>query len=170
MLIGDEVLKVYPPAVYVKDLGSSKGRGVFAARGFRAGDVVEIAPVVVVPAPRITTTTRRLSSRTIAIRPAPNVEVVVEFVRNFQVLLFHWDHLANVPGTRALALGYGSLYNSANPANMRYEADPSEQAMRFIAERDIQADVELTINYDSDGGATWEDHNWFVENSIEFRP
>lgn len=145
------------------------GRRVFATRGFRAGDVVEIAPVVVVPAPEVTTTTTRLRSTTTTIRPAPNVKVVVEFVREFQVLLFHWDHLANVPGTRALALGYGSLYNSANPANMRYEADASQQTMRFIADRDIQANEELTINYDSDGGARWEDHNWFVENSIEFQ-
>jgi hypothetical protein len=97
------------------------------------------------------------------------MKVVVEFVREFQILLFHWDQLANVPDTRALALGYGSLYNSANPANLRYEADASQQVLRFIAHRDIRADEELTINYDGDGGAEWQDHNWFVENSIEFQ-
>jgi hypothetical protein len=102
-------------------------------------------------------------------RPAPYVKVVVEFVREFQVLVFHWSRLANVPGTRALALGYGSLYNSANPSNLRYEADSSQQTLRFIANRDISADEELTINYDGDGSAEWQDHNWFVENSIEYQ-
>lgn len=161
--------RMTPPNVYVHGSGSSKGRGVFAARRFRAGDVVEIAPVVVVPSPEVTTTTTRLRSDTTTIRPAPGVEVVVEFVREFQVLLFHWEHLASVPGTRALALGYGSLYNSANPANMRYEADVLQQAMRFIAVRNIHVDEELTINYDGDGDAEWHDHNWFVENNIEFQ-
>ena len=161
--------RLTPPNVYVRDSESGKGRGVFTARRFRAGDVVEIAPVVVVPAPEVTTTSTRLRATTTTIRPEPGVEVVVGFVREFQVLLFHWEHLANVPGTRALTLGYGSLYNSANPANMRYEADVSRQAMRFIAVRNIHADEELTINYDGDGGAEWHDHNWFVENSIEFQ-
>jgi hypothetical protein len=143
---------------------------VFASRAFCAGDVVEIAPVVVIPVPEITETTRRLRPTSTTIRPAPYIKVVVEFVREFQVLVYHWDHLANVPGTRALALGYGSLYNSANPANMRYEADASQHVMRFIAHRDIHANEELTINYDGEGGVEWQDHNWFVENRIEFHP
>jgi hypothetical protein len=103
-------------------------------------------------------------------RPAPYVKVVVEFVQEFQLLVFHWSRLANVPGTRALALGYGSLYNSANPSNMRFEADASQLALRFIANQDIDVDEELTINYDGEGGAEWQDHNWFVENRIEFQP
>ena len=161
--------RLCPPAIYVQDTGSGRGRGVFAARSFRRDEVVEIAPVVVVPAPRLTQTTRRLSSTRTNLRPAPYVKVVVEFVREFQVLVFHWGRLANVPGTRALALGYGSLYNSANPSNLRYEADSSQQTLRFIANQDISADEELTINYDGDGSAEWQDHNWFVENSIEYQ-
>ena len=78
--------------------------------------------------------------------------------------------LAQRPSPRALALGYGSLYNSANPSNMRFEADASQLALRFIANQDIDVDEELTINYDGEGGAEWQDHNWFVENRIEFQP
>lgn len=142
---------------------------MFAARPFKAEDVVEIAPVVVIPAPRVTETTRRLHPVRTAMRPAPYVKVVVEFVREFQLLVFHWGRLANVPGTRALALGYGSLYNSASPSNMRFEADVSLGALRFIANQDIALDEELTINYDGEGGAEWQDQNWFVENRIEFQ-
>lgn len=163
------MLRVIPPAVYVRDTGTSKGRGVFAAKEFHANEVVEIAPVVIVP--NFTTETTTTSGTTL--RPAPGIEVQVKvkFVREFKLLLFNWNRLANVPGTRALALGYGSLYNSANPASMRYDAHPSQLAMRFIADRDIQADEELTVNYDADGGgAEWKDHNWFVRHNIEFKP
>jgi hypothetical protein len=153
--------KVVPPAVYVADTGTAKGRGVFAARSFAAGEVVEIAPVVIVAAP-VTTTT---------VRPPPNVKVDVRFVREFKVLVFSWAHLAKVPNTCALALGYGSLYNSANPANMRYEADASESIIRFIAVRDIRADEELTINYNAEGGgAEWKDQNWFTHMEVTALP
>ena len=161
--------KVIPPDVYVKDTGTSKGRGVFACRRFQANEIVEIAPVVVIPHPIATTRTAMplKAPGSTTFQPNPSVKVEIKFAREFSVLLFAWDRLAKVPDTSALALGYGSLYNSANPANVRFEADPAELVLRFIAAREIQPDEELTINYSAgDGGAESKDQNWFVRMNI----
>ena len=67
----------------------------------------------------------------------------------------------------AIALGYGSLYDHNNPANMRYEADDRIKALRFIAVRDIVQDEELTVNYNAyGGGAEWNDNRWFEDKGI----
>ena len=144
---------VRPPDVYIKETGTVKGRGVFAARPFMNGELVEISPVVVIPNPKS------------HVSPPPRIRV--EFRRGMNVLLFNWSGLTKSWG-RALALGYGSLYNSANPANMRYEADPALPALRFIAAREIVTDEELTINYNAHGGGVESpDYHWFTEMQIE---
>lgn len=150
--------KITPADVYVTHTGTAKGRGVFASRAFRAGEIVEVAPVVVIPKPTTSTTRDVKTPRIIETRGT---------VTEFDVLLFAWDQLAGVAGTAALALGYGSLYNSANPANLRYEAVPAETALRFTAVRDIEGNEELTINYNAiGGGAEWVDQNWFQRKGI----
>ena len=55
-------------------------------------------------------------------------------------------------GESALALGYGSVYNYANPANLCYAATRTTSSLTFVAARDIQAGEELTINYDERSG------------------
>ena len=132
--------------IELRDTGSPKGRGVFALHAFREGEVVEICPVVIFETPS---------------QALPEV---------IDRLMFDWGVLANRPGTDALALGFGSLYNDDNPANMRYEAIPSESVLRFIAVRDIKADEELTINYSArGGGASWHDDNWFDREETPVR-
>ena len=67
--------------------------------------------------------------------------------------LFDWSKLINKPpGQHAMALGYGSVYNYANPANLRYCAMRSTFTITFVAARDIQMGEELTINYDEPSG------------------
>ena len=69
---------------------------------------------------------------------------------------------------QALALGYGSLYNHNNPANMRYEVDLEARVFRFVAVRHISAGAELTVNYNAvDRGPLSDDDWWFKENMIE---
>jgi hypothetical protein len=59
-------------------------------------------------------------------------------------------------------LGYGSLYNGANPANLRYELDRAGQAISFIAACSIAKGEELTINYSAeDGSAASTSDRWF---------
>ena len=112
----------------IKDTGTAKGRGVFALRAIGAGEVVEVCPAIIVRKPK-------------AMLP-PRLRAYV----------FSWTSLGGQPGLVAIALGYGSMYNHANPANMRYEAMIESGCMRFIASRDIAADEELTINYNNASG------------------
>ena len=133
-----------PPSVYVKDTGTPKGRGVFAARPFSAGEVVEECPVVLISKP---------------------YEAIHKELKTF---VFYWESPGSRAATQALALGYGSLYNHANPANMRYETDAGALLMRFVAVRGISPDEELTINYNADGGAAMSNEDWwFEEKGIE---
>lgn len=149
-------MKIHAPDVYVMDTGTRKGRGVFAARAFQAGELVELCPVIVIPNPKS--------------KVSPPPQIKVDFIRSMKVILYNWSGLTRTFG-KALALGYGSLYNSANPANMRYEADAALPALRFIAHRDIAADEELTINYSGSGGAVESpDYHWFTDMEIEPLP
>lgn len=136
-----------PPNVYIKDTGTAKGRGVFASRAFRDGEIVEISPVVLFH---------------MHYKSLPKV---------IKTLVFDWEMLAGKPRTHALALGFGSFYNHSNPANMRYEADRAGDSLRFIAVRDIDVDEELTINYCAEGGVPVSneenDNNWFEDHKIK---
>ncbi len=137
-------MRTEPPCVYIKETGTPKGRGVFAARPFGAGEVVEECPVLLFKKP---------------------YEVLHRELKNF---VFHWPVPEGAASTQALALGYGSLYNHANPSNLRYETDTERRVMRYVAVREIAADEELTINYNADSGApTSEDEWWFEEKGIK---
>lgn len=133
-----------PPRIYVKETGTPKGKGVFAAERFGAGEVVEECPVLLFKKP---------------------YEVLHKELKNY---VFHWPVPEGAAATQALALGYGSLYNHANPSNLRYETDTDSRLMRYIAVREIAPDEELTINYNADGGAhVSDDEWWFEEKGIE---
>jgi len=139
-------MQIEPALAYVKDTGTPSGRGVFASRGFKAGETVEICPVVVV-----------------------NNELANGLPQEVACILFGWSYLVTRQAgpLTALALGYGSLYNHNNPANMRYEADDHLKALRFIAVRDIVQDEELTVNYNSYGGGAESSNNrWFEDKGI----
>lgn len=140
-------MRIEPPSVYVTETGTPKGRGVFASKSFHTEEVVEICPVIVLR--------------------GSFWKLPVELQR----LVYGWHLLASEPGTHALALGCGSLYNSANPANMRFEADRNEALLRFIAVRSIAAGEELTVNYSSaGGGAESSTNDWFKRLKIKFIP
>ena len=135
---------ITPPGVYVKDTGTPKGRGVFAARAFGAGETVEECPVILLRKP------------------------YAVLHKELKTVVFHWEVPKGARATQALALGYGSLYNHSNPSNLRYETDGGALLMRFVAVRDIAPGEELTINYNADGGAnTSEDEWWFEEKGIK---
>jgi SET domain-containing protein len=126
------------------DTGTDKGRGVFAARAFSAGEVVEECPVVLLR------------------------KTYEALHKELKTISFHWETPEGSGATQALALGYGCLYNHANPANMRYETDGEALVLRLVAVRDIRPDEELTINYNADGGANVsEDEWWFEEKGIK---
>jgi len=104
-------------------LVKGKGRGVFARKPIREGDVIERVPVIVIP---------------------------VEDIKNSEGWVglagycFYWAE-----GKVALALGYGSLYNHSYKPNARYD-DVGRMTKVFSAVRDIAAGEEITVNYNGD--------------------
>ena len=138
--------RIDAPPVYLADTSTGRGRGVFAGRDFRAGEVVEIAPVIVLE-----------SADMLLLRQT--------LLRTYD---FDWQVLAQTGSpTTAIAAGYGGMYNHADPATLRYRADPVAMALIFTAAHDIDRDQELTINYNARGGGhVWHDDNWFMQENI----
>jgi hypothetical protein len=132
------------PHIYVADTGTPKGRGIFAARPFEVGELVEACPVVV------------LKQRW------------KDLSEDLKGLVFYWGPVDKAQHIYALALGYGSLYNHNNPANMRRELHQVDDTLRFIAARGIAADEELTTNYESSSGSIESvDTAWFDRIGIK---
>ncbi|HET9106794.1 MAG TPA: SET domain-containing protein-lysine N-methyltransferase [Steroidobacteraceae bacterium] len=138
--------KLSSPEVDVRFTGTPRGLGVYAAREFKAGELVENCPVIVFE--------------------EKDWDRLPKLLR---VRLFNWSQLINKPpGQHALALGYGSIYNSANPANMKYSGVRSTSMLMFSTIRAAHAGEELTINYDMRGGVNWESESaWGNGNNIE---
>jgi SET domain-containing protein len=131
-------LQFQPSLGYLAPAGTLNGFGVFASRAIEAGEVIEVAPVV-------------------QLRSEFDLMEI-----NLQRRVFDWERLASLQGVCALALGYGSMYNHANPANMRYVPAFEGDAIKFIAARAIDPDEELTINYDGRGGEPFSTEDiWF---------
>ena len=134
---------ITPPKTYIKDTNTIKGKGVFASQDYTVGETIEIAPVVILLA-AYPTLPPRLKTR-----------------------VFNWGDLTQGPAASALALGYGSLYNHANPANMKFIAHSKTETISFIAIKPISKDDELTINYNGpDGNASSKQDDWFNRQGI----
>jgi SET domain-containing protein len=133
-----------PPDVYVADTGTM-GLGVFAARAFRAGELVEEAPVLV-------------------LRSGQDALPMLLRQRTFS-----WGELTGTrDGSEAIVWGYGSLYNHASPSSLEFAARPETGTMVYRAARDIAADEELTLNYEGDGGSsTATGDRWARRHGIE---
>ena len=148
MVVGQAMtLSTSLPDADVRDTGTAKGRGVYALRAYANDELVEACPVLLLC--------------------SPFAALPIEL----KTIVFDWMVLAQVPGAWAIPLGYGSLYNHDNPANLRYRAKPLEGLLLFIAARDIALGEELTINYNARGGDNeWHANNWFEGNRVEILP
>lgn len=103
----------------------NKGRGVFAARPILKGEVVERAPIIIIPESQWDL-----------------VETTV--LRNYT---FSWgpndEHAA-------LALGYLSLYNHSYTPNAIYIQSPEDAVIEIEALRDIESGEEILVNYNGE--------------------
>lgn len=101
---------------------AGKGRGVVAARRILGGELIESAPVVLVPACE----TAKLDGT-----------VLDHYV-------YDWaDGLA-------IALGNGSIYNHSYTPNAIYARRLDTRALEYTALRDIDEGEEVLINYNGD--------------------
>ncbi|MDR3587246.1 MAG: SET domain-containing protein [Desulfosporosinus sp.] len=98
------------------------GRGIFANRNIKKGEFIEEAPVIVIP--------------------------ISEWKRMKKTILsnyvFRWGE------DKALALGYGSLYNHSYTPNTRYLTNIENQSIDYYAREEIQVGEEITVNYNGD--------------------
>lgn len=100
-----------------------KGRGVFARRWIRRGEVIERVPVLVLTSDEVKEPDKWTGLASYC---------------------FEWSE-----GTLVIALGYGSLYNHSYQPNARYD-DHGGQTMVFTAIEDIAAGDEITVNYNAE--------------------
>lgn len=99
------------------------GRGMFCAEDITANSVIEICPVVVVPANQM------------------------KQLKQTELYNYYFDWIDKAG---AIALGYGSLYNHSYTPNAEYEADFEFQTLTIYALEDIPAGSEILFNYNGD--------------------
>ena len=105
-----------------------KGRGIVAGRRFAEGEVIERAPVLVIPA-----ADWQLVQDTVVSR-----------------YCFSWGRELK---DAALPLGRCSLFNHSYKANTYAQPYVKERVMEFLAFRDIAEGEEITLNYNGEPDA-----------------
>lgn len=131
------------PDVCIRETGTSKGKGVFALRDFAEGEIVEVAPVLVLKT---------------------DFEDLPVLLTTY---VFDWTAMTGIPRAQGFVLGYGSMYNHSNPSSLVYLPDARANLMHYVAARPITAGEELTINYNAGPGINeWHDDNWFERNDV----
>ena len=129
---------------YVRDTGTARGRGVYATRDIEPGEVVEVCPVLFVPGS------------------------FGELSTELQRAVFAWGPLTGGGDEYVVSLGYGGIYNHANPANLHYFADAQQRCLLFAAAVAIPSGAEMTINFNRlDGGVSSDDDSWFRAVGLE---
>ncbi|MFZ4396516.1 MAG: SET domain-containing protein-lysine N-methyltransferase [Kiritimatiellia bacterium] len=119
--------------IRIGDCGK-RGRGIFAARPIAGGEVIDVAPVVVVPQAQV---------------PQLDATPLGDYY-------FVWGEERK---DAAILLGHCSLCNHSYEPNARFELRPDHQSIAFLALRDIAAGEEITINYN--GNPACRDPLWF---------
>lgn len=95
------------------------GRGVFAAREFQAGDLIEVCPAILLSAEDH----ERLDDTPL------------------------YGYLFECEGTSAVAFGCGSFYNHSADPSADYEFDDEDSVIRMYARHHIAQGDEITICY-----------------------
>lgn len=110
--------------LFIKEV-PGKGRGVFTDEDIKAGELIEVCPMIIMPFED-----RKHIDKT-----------------NIYNYYFLWgdEHKQS-----ALALGFGSLYNHSRGSNADYESYYDDAEIHIICYRDIKAGEEVTINYNND--------------------
>jgi SET domain-containing protein len=119
-----EIFRLETAAVMEVRNTAAKGRGVFALAKFARGELIEAAPVIVIPGEQW----RHVEPTVLSL-----------YIYNFGPTP-EQEHAA-------IALGYGSLYNHSYRPNAQYIKDWDAQLIRFVALRAIEEGEEITVNY-----------------------
>lgn len=112
------------------------GLGVFATSDIEKNEVIEVCPILFLPAKRGDT------NYTL-------VDYAFEWPRSE-----HWTNFV-------IALGYGSLYNHSNNPNANWTNDVENNTFIFFSTREIKKGEEIFICYGDD--SYWADGRTHVE-------
>jgi hypothetical protein len=122
-----------------------KGRGVGATERIARGEIIEICPVLVLPADE-------------PVQPSLADYVYCWKGRNVADGWDGWE------GSYCLALGFGSMYNHSYNPNARFDFLLDTDQMSYVDLRDIVAGEEVTVNYN--GHNPRQDYPvWFEEKN-----
>lgn len=127
------------PNIYAAETGTVLGRGVYTFEDIPAGQIVEIAPVILLPL------------------------ISQSFPAQIRRLVCNWSktHVA-------LTLGFWSLYNHSDQPNVTFKRDPKNLTIIFSALRKIEAREQLTISYDYTGSSeNPRKKSWFEIHQVE---
>jgi len=112
------------PNLYIAD-SDGRGRGVFAGQDIQKNDLIEIAPLLLIP--------------------EKDIKQIKDTV--FYDYYFLWpgeEHHA------CIALGYGSLYNHSKDANAKVLFDVDSLNINIVCLREISIGDEIFIDYLAD--------------------
>jgi len=119
------------------------GRGMFAARKFMKGELIERAPVIAIDAKKW---------------PSAAKTILSDYA-------FDWGENDE---HAAISLGYISIYNHSYSPNAQLEQMEDELMMDIIAIKDIEAGEQIMVNYN--GEPTNQDPLWFSQRTAKPRP
>ncbi|HKC05181.1 MAG TPA: SET domain-containing protein-lysine N-methyltransferase [Patescibacteria group bacterium] len=109
--------------IYVaKSKITNAGRGVYAIRNIKKGEIIEKCPIIEVPKNDMA----NLSE---------------------SILVTYFFYFGKKKERLAVALGFGSIYNHSYMPNSTYKINVDEKIISFIAIKDIEKDGEITFNY-----------------------
>lgn len=101
------------------------GKGVFASENINKGEIIEVAPILILE--------------------------FSDFIDTKWNLLF--EYYFWLDDFVVLALGYGSLYNHSKNPNAEYKIKQKDKTITFSAIKNIQKNEEILINYSGTSGS-----------------
>ncbi len=110
-----------------------KGRGVFATKNFKTGEIIEACPII------------KLSTR--------------QRLHGEKTALAYYMYPWKSERDAAVVLGYGSIYNHSHAPNAEWKPNFKTTHMVYVASRPIKKGEEITVNYNGNGETTQLD--WF---------
>uniref|UniRef100_A0A6M3MD15 Putative SET domain-containing protein-lysine N-methyltransferase n=1 Tax=viral metagenome TaxID=1070528 RepID=A0A6M3MD15_9ZZZZ len=127
--------------VYISKSGIlDAGRGVYARRDIKKGEMIERCPII---------------------------EVSKNDTSNLKesVLVTYFFYFGKNKERLAIVLGFGSIYNHSYKPNATYKMKSREKTIDFIAIDDIKKDDEITFNYSNCSNPKGKENPlWFEVN------
>lgn len=124
--------------LYIKST-KVKGRGVYCDHPILKDEVIEECSLLIIPA---------------------SEHAILESTK----LADYFFSFNKTENTKALALGFGSLYNHKRVPNAHYYVDVEARSITFYALEDIAKNTEICINYGGKPGADFSE--WFTARNM----